>query len=127
MLIIFHIVSVQLFSQVYRRHHLYVWQDLKDLKEVIVATGAEESILQESKGATRLSKQVERMISQMDTVMTSLNTEKDTLLENIEMQEVKIKRNQKLRDDTDLRQTVLDKISEEKWVETSWFNTHFMV
>ena len=79
-----------------------------------MATGAEESVLHESKGATRLSKQVERMISQMDTVMTSLNTEKDTLLENIEMQEVKIKRNQKLRDDTDLRQTVLDKISEEK-------------
>ena len=54
------------------------------------------------------------MISKMDDIMTSLNTEKDHLLENIELQEVKIKRNPKLRDDTDLRQTVLDNITEEK-------------
>ena len=63
------------------------------------------------------------MISKMDDIMTSLNTEKDQLLENIEMQEVKIKRSPKLRDDTNLRQTVLDNISEEKWVIVPWLMT----
>ena len=33
-------------------------QDLKDLKEVVVATGDEQTVMKESKGATRLSKQV---------------------------------------------------------------------
>ena len=33
-------------------------QDLKDLKDVVVATGDDQAVMKESKGATRLSKQV---------------------------------------------------------------------
>ena len=33
-------------------------EDLKDLKDVVVATGDDQAVMKESKGATRLSKQV---------------------------------------------------------------------
>ena len=89
-------------------------QNLEDLKELVVATGSEATDVQESKGAQRLSKQVNNMIGQMDTIVNDLFKSKDELTEEIEVREVRIKRSPELRDDATMRQEVLDQISKRK-------------
>lgn len=56
---------------------LGVVQDLQDLKEVMVLSGAEQDALVESKAAKRLAKRVDRLIHQADTVMAELQAEKE--------------------------------------------------
>ena len=56
---------------------LGVVQDLQDLKEVMVLSGVEQDVLQESKAAKRLAKRVDRLIQQADSVMVELQAEKE--------------------------------------------------
>lgn len=51
-------------------------QDLMDLKEVIVSSGAAQDEMVESKPAKHLTKRVDRLIGQIDSVMDELQAEK---------------------------------------------------
>ncbi len=90
-----------------------ILQSLEDLKEVIVASGGEDDI-RESKAAVRLGKHVHNMITQIDSVVSELHREKDTLMEAIEVREVRIKRSPELKENPNQRQAVLEQISEKK-------------
>ena len=54
------------------------------------------------------------MIVQMDSILCDLSKEKEELLENIEVKEVKMKRSAELKEDEGLRQKVMDQISKHK-------------
>ncbi|XP_074642155.1 mitochondrial proton/calcium exchanger protein-like isoform X2 [Tubulanus polymorphus] len=67
-------------------------EDLQDLKEVVVATGLSDVHIQESKAARNLSKRLNTMITQMDGLIDELHKERHSLLEDIEVNEVKLRR-----------------------------------
>lgn len=87
---------------------------VEELKSVVVAEEGDALQLEESKAARHLRKTVNTMIVQMDAAVDDLLREKDELLENIETKEVKVKRNPTLKEDADLRQQVLEQISQHK-------------
>ncbi|XP_070210342.1 mitochondrial proton/calcium exchanger protein-like isoform X2 [Littorina saxatilis] len=89
-------------------------EDLQDLKEVMVLTGAEHDPMVESKASQRLAKRVDRLIHQADTVMTELQAEKERFQEEIEVGEVRLKRSAELKADEKQAEEVLLKISESK-------------
>ena len=75
--------------------------------------------LMESKSAKLLSKKVNNMVEQMAALIAELNKEKSYIIEDIEINEVKMKRNTQLQEDPQLRQNVMDQISEKKCVYLS--------
>lgn len=79
-----------------------------------MASGGEPADVRESKGAQRLSKQVNKMIDQLEGLISHVQDDKDILTEEIEVGEVRIKRSKELQEDDSMRQEVLDQISENK-------------
>ena len=80
---------------------------------MIIASGGKVK-LKESKSALRLKKQVNRMLEQMGQHVNDLQREKEEIMEDIEVSEVKIRRNRELMEDQDAREQVLENISEKK-------------
>ena len=93
---------------------LVCFQNLGQLKSVIVASGGSDKDLAESKAAKRLSKKVNSIINSLEDVINNMHLQKDALMEDIEVKEVKIKRNPELQENPDQRQEILDVISEKK-------------
>lgn len=87
---------------------------IEDLKEVSLAAMGPKQELIESKSAKLLSKKVNSMVEQMAALIADLNKEKSHIIEDIEISEVKMKRNTQLQEDAQLRQNVIDQISEKK-------------
>ena len=54
------------------------------------------------------------MLEQMGQHVNDLQREKEEIMEDIEVSEVKIRRNRELMEDQDAREQVLEKISEKK-------------
>ncbi|CAH1783641.1 unnamed protein product, partial [Owenia fusiformis] len=89
-------------------------EDLQDLKEIVVASGGNEKDVSESKVAKRLSKRVDKMLQSMGSLIDQMHAEKEGLIEEIEVKEVRVKRSQELRDDMEKRQEVLDFIEKKR-------------
>ena len=96
--------------------HCSYFQAIEDLKEVILSAVGSKSELIETKSAKLLSKKVNTMVEQMAALISDLNKEKSNIMEDIEISEVKMKRNVELQEDEQLRQNVLDQITEKKFV-----------
>jgi hypothetical protein len=79
---------------------------------VVVASGDIGVELKQSVGSQHLSKKLDKMINQMDDIIGGLHKEKDSLMEDIELKEVRMKRS--LHEDEELRDAVLDEIKETK-------------
>lgn len=88
-------------------------RDLAELKDVVMTTGSSEE-LQETLAAKRLRSQVNKLISQIDTVVNDFHKEKAEIIEAIEVKEVKMKRNLDLLEDKEKRQNIQDQINEKK-------------
>ena len=89
-------------------------QNLADLKEVVEATGGDDDDLSESKVAHRLRKKVGKLVGKIDSVMESLEREREVLEEDIAAREGEIQRSRELEGDSQHRQQIMDRISEEK-------------
>ncbi|XP_064631458.1 mitochondrial proton/calcium exchanger protein-like [Lineus longissimus] len=87
-------------------------EDLKNLKDIVVASG--DMGVEQSVGAKRLSSKLDKMINQMDVIMDDLHKEKESLMEDIELKEVRMKRSSSLQEDNELREAVLDEIKATK-------------
>ena len=81
---------------------------------MVAASGDPATAMSESKAAKRLRSRVNVMIEQMDGIMGELQKEKESLLEDIEVVEVRMKRNPDLREDESLRQEAIMEIQEKK-------------
>lgn len=92
-----------------------MFQDLEDLKSVILASGGSEHDLSESKGAKRLLKRLDKMIDQLDVITDKLHIQREQIQEEIEVGEVKIRRSPELRADEEKREDFLQELSEKKW------------
>ncbi|CAD5113673.1 DgyrCDS2833 [Dimorphilus gyrociliatus] len=88
-------------------------RDLAELKDVVMTTGTSEE-LQETLAAKRLRSQVNKLINQIDTVVTDFHKEKAEIIEAIEVKEVKMKRNLNLLEDQEQRQNIQDQINKKK-------------
>lgn len=89
-------------------------EDLQDLKSLVTASRGQSLTVRESKAAIRLSKAVSRLMSNMNHVINDLHKDKAALMEDIEVKEVKIRRNESLKADDAQRQQIMDQISETK-------------
>lgn len=81
---------------------------------MIISSGGSEKDLRESKAAQRLSKRVNKMISQLTGVLEGLHTEKEALLEDIEVKEVRVKRSK----DGEAKEGFLQEIDQKKYVSS---------
>lgn len=92
----------------------FSFQNLEDLKYVIIAQGGDEKDLVESKAAKRLTKRVDRLIDQLHGIVNELHLEKEQIQEEIEVGEVKMKRNRELLEDEEKRKKLIDSLKEKK-------------
>ncbi|PVD29946.1 hypothetical protein C0Q70_09207 [Pomacea canaliculata] len=89
-------------------------EDLMDLKEVIVSSGAAQDEMVESKPAKHLTKRVDRLIGQIDSVMDELQAEKKRFQEEVEVGEVRLKSSSELQADESKVEEVRQHITESK-------------
>ncbi|KAL3864049.1 hypothetical protein ACJMK2_005760 [Sinanodonta woodiana] len=89
-------------------------EDLQNLKSLITASGGTQNDIRESKAAARISKRVDRLINQSVKIIDELHEQRETIQEQIDLSEVKMRRSSELKDDAQKRQELLEKIKQQK-------------
>lgn len=87
-------------------------EDLEDLKEVILSTGGNPRDMRESKAAKRLTKRVDKLLSQAERMSELLLKKKAKIMEEIEVSEVKMQHTPDIQ--TQKREELIEDISKQK-------------
>ncbi|XP_013404850.1 LETM1 domain-containing protein LETM2, mitochondrial [Lingula anatina] len=89
-------------------------EDLEDLRDIVVATGGQETDYSESKSSRRLRKKVDQIITGMDDILEKLHKEKQEQLIDLEVKEVTMKRSEEIQHDEEKREALQESITEKK-------------